>query len=567
MSPNTCIVIPIFNHKEAIINTIKALKKYKLFCFIIDDGSEIETKNTLKNIEKNEDWVECYHFTTNKGKGAAVKFGLSYAKKKGFTHAVQVDADGQHDLGSIKKMLEISSKNQNAFVLAQPKYDKSVPRSRLYARYITHFWVGIETLSFKVLDTMCGLRVYPLESITKITEKKRLGDRMDFDTEIVVRSVWKNIPVRTLHVKVHYPEDGISHFRVFHDNVLNSKMHTKLFLGMLIRFPLLLFKKIFYKNNVEPHWSEKKERGSSWAVKLIGFSYKVFGKTFCKLLLYPVITYFFLTGRKSRKASKLYLTRLYETEEGKKIFKKKPSAIDSYKHFLEFGRAIIEKISAWIGHIKIENTQFDNAEEFLNLLRTKKGGVVIGSHLGNLEVIRALSEQVDEIKMNVLALTKHAENFNSLLKKLNPNVDIKLIQISEMSIDTAILLKEKADNGEIIVIAGDRTSAVSQERISYVNFLGHPAPFAQGPFILAALLKTPVYLLFALREGKKYVCYFEKFSDKIDLPKKNKEQALKAEIEKFAVRLEHYCYKAPFQWYNFYNFWQDEKPKKEQNKA
>jgi hypothetical protein len=119
-----------------------------------------------------------------------------------------------------------------------------VPKGRLYARYLTHVWVWINSLSLRILDSMCGFRVYPLAVVIPLISNTRLGRRMDFDPEILVRLAWRNQPMQWLPTKVHYPTDGLSHFRLFHDNALISKMHAKLFFGMLVRLPVILWRRV-----------------------------------------------------------------------------------------------------------------------------------------------------------------------------------------------------------------------------------------------------------------------------------------------------------------------------------
>ena len=179
----------------------------------------------------------------NQGKGGAVMAGLREASRLGFTHALQVDADGQHDLRDVATFMQVSQQNPEALICGYPQYDASVPKGRLYARYLTHVWVWINSLSLQIPDSMCGFRVYPLAPSLALINSVKLGKRMDFDPEILVRLAWRNQPMRWLPTKVHYPLDGLSHFRLFHDNALISGMHTKLFFGMLLRLPSILWRR------------------------------------------------------------------------------------------------------------------------------------------------------------------------------------------------------------------------------------------------------------------------------------------------------------------------------------
>ena len=123
-------------------------------------------------------------------------------------------------------------------------YDASVPKGRLYGRYITHVWVWINTLSFEIRDSMCGFRVDPLKVTVAVLDGANIGRRMDFDIEVLVRLVWRGLRLVNLPTRVTYPLDGISHFKALRDNVLISRMHARLFFGMLVRSPLLLLRKV-----------------------------------------------------------------------------------------------------------------------------------------------------------------------------------------------------------------------------------------------------------------------------------------------------------------------------------
>jgi len=238
-----CFVIPCYNHDIVIKDTIKSLCDFNFPIVLVDDGSQVSTRDILKNIAQEFPLVTLIHRKENGGKGAAMQTGLSAAIEMNLTHAIQVDADGQHDLSDIIKFIETAKASPNSLVSGQPVYDDSISKGRYYGRFITHFWVGIETLSFKVIDSMCGFRVYPLNAYEKLIEKSTLGNRMDFDIEVMVKMMWQGVPVNFVKTKVHYPEFGISHFHAFKDNVIITKMHTRLFFGMLIRFPKLLLQK------------------------------------------------------------------------------------------------------------------------------------------------------------------------------------------------------------------------------------------------------------------------------------------------------------------------------------
>ena len=239
-----CIVIPNYNHTVVIDKLLGSLAEFQLPVIMINDGSDADSSAFMQALAERYSYVTLVSHPHNQGKGAAVQTGLKQADSMGFTHAIQVDADGQHDITDINKLVALSQAQPNQLISGRPIYNESVPKHRYYARYLTHVWVWIETLSFDIKDTMCGFRVYPLAETLGLLEKHgTLGQYMAFDTEVMVRLYWDGVETTFLATKVNYPEHGVSHFRLWEDNVAISWMHTRLVFGMLKRLPQLLLRK------------------------------------------------------------------------------------------------------------------------------------------------------------------------------------------------------------------------------------------------------------------------------------------------------------------------------------
>jgi len=239
-----CFVIPNYNHTNGFPELVAHLAQQGRPIIIINDASDELTSQTIMGVAKQQPLVQVLTHEFNQGKGGAVQTGLLYAHDQGYSHAIQVDADGQHDLYDIDRLIQVSQQHPDALVSGAPIYDDSIPKLRYFARYITHFWVTIETFSFQLKDTMCGFRVYPLKACHALFNRVSLGKRMDFDIEVMVRLYWQGVDCRFLPTKVIYPEDGISHFNALDDNLRISCMHTRLCLGGLIRLPKLLTRNV-----------------------------------------------------------------------------------------------------------------------------------------------------------------------------------------------------------------------------------------------------------------------------------------------------------------------------------
>jgi glycosyltransferase involved in cell wall biosynthesis len=240
----TCIVVPHYDHVEQFRDVLGQLVAQGLPLVVVDDASPEASYVALERLldEQAQRTIVVRH-TRNLGKGGAVMTGLKAALEAGYTHALQIDADGQHDVADVTRFIEASNQQPDRIICGQPVFDESISKLRYYARYITLSLSWLESLSTEIRDALCGFRLYPLRPIVTLFEKSKPGQRMAFDPEILVRAVWADIGLTFIPVNVCYPEGGRSHFLYFRDNAEISWMHIRLVAGMLLRLPLLLWRK------------------------------------------------------------------------------------------------------------------------------------------------------------------------------------------------------------------------------------------------------------------------------------------------------------------------------------
>lgn len=239
------VLIPVYDHESAIGTTLKEVLGYECPVLMVDDGSGEACREVLIALSNEDaDRVSLMRLTQNGGKGAAVKAGLNALMANGYSHAIQIDADGQHNISDLPIFLETSKNNLEYLITGYPEFGEDVPWLRFYCRYLTHIWVWINTLSFTIRDSMCGFRVYPLPAVVKLLEREKCGNRMDFDIEVIVRWCWRGDKIINLPTRVYYPMDGVSHFDGWKDNLLITLMHTRLFFGMLYRLPIILCRRL-----------------------------------------------------------------------------------------------------------------------------------------------------------------------------------------------------------------------------------------------------------------------------------------------------------------------------------
>jgi len=233
-------LVPIFDHAATIEAVVDGLAPLGVPALIVDDGSAPETERALARVAARHPWVRVVRHPRNRGRGAALATGYREAARAGFTHALQLDADAQHDPADAAIFLGAAARAPEALVLGAPIFDADAPRARRWGRLGSRAWVWIETCSFAIADPLCGYRCMPLAATIAVLDHTRCGERMDFDPEIAVRLVWAGVPVVNVPTRVRYYAGGISHFDMLADNLRISWLHARLVAGMLPRLPLLL---------------------------------------------------------------------------------------------------------------------------------------------------------------------------------------------------------------------------------------------------------------------------------------------------------------------------------------
>ena len=302
------------------------------------------------------------------------------------------------------------------------------------------------------------------------------------------------------------------------------------------------------------HWARMTEAGNYAGIVFIYWIFRCLGRRVFQVILFPVVVYFFITRRVARGASREYLQHLHQSFPG--VLSSPPGLVTSFRHFQQFGEAALDKAIAWSGRLPDGCIDVVDESAYRKILTETRGQLIIGSHLGNLEFCRGFASQHRQVAINALVYDQHAVNFNRVISRLNPKSRVKLLQVTELNIPMMLSLKQKIDDGEWVVIAGDRIPVIGGvRRTTQTEFLGALAPFPIGPYILASVLQCPVNLLFAYRQGSRLKANFEIFSDRIVLDRAQRDTQIRHWAQKFADRLADNCRAAPLQWFNFYPFW------------
>lgn len=234
-------LIPVFNHGSSLSKVVSSLQKYDLPIIVVDDGNDFQNKNLINEVVAHFPKITLVVNKRNRGKGFSVCRGIKEAYKLGITHLFQIDADGQHDAQTCDEFLHESQSNPEALICGFPEFDESIPKARLKAKEISNNYSRFVTLdkTGEMKDAMCGFRIYPVKPFYEICRRTWIDTHMGFDSEILVRMIWRGVPVIYKSVHVTYPIGNKSNFRVIRDNIHISLMFARLTVGMWIHYPIL----------------------------------------------------------------------------------------------------------------------------------------------------------------------------------------------------------------------------------------------------------------------------------------------------------------------------------------
>jgi len=305
------------------------------------------------------------------------------------------------------------------------------------------------------------------------------------------------------------------------------------------------------------HWSSIKEAGTSFGLKFLWLMHQIFGRAMVSFLLVPTVAYFLLFRPETRRSSKQFLIAHHQKYPA--FWKRKPGLINVARHFWEFAETVVDKLQSWFVDIDAELFDIQNPDYIEQAMADPRGRLIIGSHFGNLEYCRGFVHRYRERVINILIHDKHSENYNTLMRQLNPESRINIFQVSEFDISNMLKIKAKIDAGEWIFIAGDRSPPSGSRRTLEVDFMGRTSYLPIGPYMLANALACPVDLLFTYCDyaTKDYRITVElnSFAEQIKLDRKHREHQLQLYAQAYADALERHCAVAPYQWFNFYDFW------------
>jgi predicted LPLAT superfamily acyltransferase len=291
-------------------------------------------------------------------------------------------------------------------------------------------------------------------------------------------------------------------------------------------------------------WLGQRERGAVWAIRIGTFWATYFGRRPTRLIVYGIAAYYTLFDRSARSASSSWLERIHG---------KPPSFAQVYRHILCFAHVTLDRLFFARGLTDGLDIHRHGKEHLDALARRRTGAILLGAHLGSFDAMHAAGKD-EHFPVTILGHFENAAMINTVLEQLDPERSSRVLHIGRDPIQLALALRDRVAEGDFIAVMADRVGL--NDRFLEVEFLGAPARFSTGPFLLAAILKCPIYLVFGLyRSPNRYDLHCEPFVERVTLPRGNRQEALEGIVARYAERLEYYCRLAPDNWFNFYDFW------------
>jgi predicted LPLAT superfamily acyltransferase len=307
------------------------------------------------------------------------------------------------------------------------------------------------------------------------------------------------------------------------------------------------------RSSREAAWTNAAERGSDLSLRFIVWSIRRLGQAPVQYLLAPIALYFCAFAPAARRASRAYMEQLAR-------FQGKPDRRvglrDFYRHVYKFADVLCDRFALWAGHYDKFQVDLHGREHMAPLVAGGRGAFLVGAHLGSFDILRVVAREAN-IPVNVIMYTGNAERVNAAFAALDPESNVRVIDVDPTSTRAAFEIRDCAARGEFVAILADRAPLGGRKsRIAYANFLGRRVAFPEGPYLIAAVLRLPVIMTVALKKGPNaYDVFLETLATGEPIASRDRDRVIQECIEKFARHLEDFCQRDPLQWFNYYEFW------------
>jgi len=631
-----CVVIPVYNHARTVGAVVRGALEYASTVIVCDDGSTDGSAD-----EAQTAGAAVLRHGTNRGKGAALRTLLAAAEEREFRYAISMDADGQHRAEDLPKFAEAALSDPGALVLGTRNLvEAGAPPSSEFGRKTSNFWVWFET-GLRVADSQSGFRGYPLPEATDL---KARGFRYVFETDVLLRAGWAGLPVHAVPIRVVYPADRITHFRLYIDNIRIVFHNTLICLRMLQPFPLgprlarlphrpglslFRLRRWAWLGGEGPGWRAlasaagvfcslsgvspwgrvvaamgcllaglgalpmltagmgftalvrqglrpsvaaalvvgafslfgciegvflpRSARARQWTGQSRGgvfghwFFHRVtrlFGLSAAYLVIYPVTLYFLFAAPMARQASIQFLERVLGPARWLSRLAR------SYRHLLSFARTMVDRALFVTRGKSFFRYEENGIHHIQSAAAAGRGAILLTAHLGNWEVAAGLLGEAGK-KLAIVAYRGDHEKVTRYMDKAH-GPRPRVIEVGS-DILASLEMLQALREGTVLALQGDRPM---DRNVVRVPFLGRDAPFPVGPFMLAAVSGAPLIATFSLQVAPATYRFFAEPPLQLSFRRGlSRESQLRGWVEQYVLQLEALAREYPYQWFNFYNFW------------
>ncbi len=308
----------------------------------------------------------------------------------------------------------------------------------------------------------------------------------------------------------------------------------------------------------EDRWARIAESGTLHWMRFFAWWHRTLGREPSVAFLWLPAAYFLVRRRSARRASRRYLSRIWATPEGRRALRRRPGTRDVLRHIHSFAVAIYDRMLVWSGELDSIEIGHDGSERIFDVAREGRGALLLGAHLGSIDMLWFLSRKY-QLVVNVIGYHGNAERINAFLESFAPNERVRMLDMDPNSVYAAFEIKACIERGEFVVMLADRVAPGKTTRTAEMSFLGFPARFPLGPFLLAGVLECPV--LFALSVGTgpaRYETFLRPLGDGSRVARGERDKRARELLAGYLALLESQCTRQPMQWFNFYDFWGDD---------
>lgn len=527
-APRPAVLIPTYNNAGSVGEVVRRALPHGLPVYVVDDGC-----TDGAGAEAAAAGATVVVHAVNQGKGRALLTGMARLRADGHTHAICLDADGQHDPADIPSFAAAVERRPHAIWAGVRDLSTAPERSR-FGRRFSNFWIWAET-GWRVGDSQCGFRAYPIDEVLALGLG---GDRYDLEVEVLTRCLWRGVPVFDLPCAVYYPPpaERVSSFDPLWDNVRISRMNTRLVVRRL----------------VDPRlWPAARERlpwsGRTRGVR-VGWRAALWGvRTLGRPLVAPFVQlaalFYWVVSGAARRHTARFLSRAGATG-------------GTWPTFSQFAAALLDRVTFFARGPGALGQVHDGVDPLVDVFEGQSGAVLLSGHLGNIEVSTGASARPERLRrIHVVRFLGEGDPFEEIFDATPPEWRPQLLAVNRAEGFAAMEIVQRLRAGAVIAMHGDR---LVDGRTVRVQFLGHPVDLPAGPWLVAALARVPVLIVgnFAEGAGTYRLLTAPPMFPTFDR-KRPREEQLQAWAQTYADTLGAWARRYPHQWYNFHPFWAD----------